>query len=129
MTVSCVIVDDDSAVLRAASDVLRTEGIDVVGVAGAGEKALALMKELAPDVMLVDVNLGPESGFDLVHRLMQRRVRAGMRIILISTHDDSEYAELIAASPAIGFLPKSDLSGTAIRRLLARARDADANER
>jgi DNA-binding NarL/FixJ family response regulator len=129
MTVTCVIVDDDLAVLRDASDVLEREGVAVVGVAASGEEALTLREQLAPDVMLVDIDLGPESGFDLTRRLVQSRERTGTRIILISTHDESEYADLIAASPAIGFLPKSDLSGSAIRRLLARAAGQDANER
>jgi hypothetical protein len=40
-------------------------------------------------------------------------------VILISTHAEQDYAELIAASPAIGFLPKTALSGDAIRGLLA----------
>ena len=73
--------------------------------------------------MLVDIDLGPESGFDVARRLVQSLDSAGARTILISTHDEAEFADLIAASPAIGFLPKSDLSAAAIRRLLAGPRD------
>ena len=68
------------------------------------------MEELKPDVMLVDIDLGPESGFDLARRLVHSPGRRVARTILISTHDEADYAKLIAASPAIGFLPKSDLS-------------------
>jgi DNA-binding NarL/FixJ family response regulator len=123
MTLRCAIVDDSPEVLRAASDLLEGEGIAVVGVAATGEQAVRLIEELKPDVMLVDIDLGPESGFDLARRLVHTRDGAGSRTILISTHDEADFAKLIEGSPAIGFLPKSDLSATAIQRLLARAHD------
>jgi DNA-binding NarL/FixJ family response regulator len=119
MTLRCVIVDDSPAVLRAASELLEGEGVAVVGVAATGDEAVSLMEELEPDVILVDVDLGPESGFDLARRLVDTPGRAGSRSILISTYDEADFANLLEASPAIGFLPKSDLSATAIRRLLA----------
>ncbi len=123
MTLRCVIVDDSAAVLRAASELLEGEGIAVVGVAATGEEAVRLVERLKPDVVLVDIDLGPESGFELARRLVHTRDGAASRTILISTHDEVDYAKLIAASPAAGFLPKSDLSATAIRRLLAGAHD------
>jgi DNA-binding NarL/FixJ family response regulator len=123
MTLRCVIVDDSSDVLRAASELLEGEGIAVVGVAATGDAAVSLIGKLKPDVMLVDIVLGPESGFELVRRLDQRVDTAGRRTILISTHDEADFGDLIAASPAIGFLPKSQLSAAAIRRLLATAQD------
>jgi DNA-binding NarL/FixJ family response regulator len=128
MTVRCVIVDDSPAVLRAASELLEGEGIAVVGVAATGEEAVRLMEELKPDVMLVDIDLGPESGLDLARRVAHTRDSAGSRTILISTHDEADFAKLIAASPAIGFLPKSDLSATAIHRLLAGATTKEGTE-
>jgi CheY-like chemotaxis protein len=123
MTLRSVIVDDSPAVLRAASELLEGQGIAVVGVAAAGAEAVRLTEELEPDVILVDIDLGPESGFDLARRLVGTPDRARTPIILISTHDGADFASLIAASPAIGFLPKSDLSATAIHRLLADAHD------
>ena len=116
-----MIVDDSPAVLRAASELLEGQGIVVVGVAATGAEAERLIEELKPDVILVDIDLGAESGFDLARRLMDTPDRAGTRIILISTHDGPDFANLIAACPAIGFLPKSDLSASAIHRLLAGA--------
>jgi DNA-binding NarL/FixJ family response regulator len=124
MTLRCVIVDDNPAVLRAASRLLESQGVAVVGVGANTQEALALMEELEPDVALVDIVLGPESGFDLVRRLVERLDTAGSRTILFSTRDEADFADLIAASPAIGFLPKSRLSATAIRALLARASKA-----
>ena len=119
MTLRCVIVDDNPAVLRAASELLNGQGIAVVGVAATSDEAVSLMEQLEPDVMLVDIVLGSESGFELVRRLVQRSDTAGSRTILISTHDGADFAGLIESSPAIGFLAKSDLSATAIRRRLA----------
>jgi DNA-binding NarL/FixJ family response regulator len=123
MTLRCVIVDDSPAVLRAASELLHGQGITVVGVAASSEEAMHLIQERAPDVTLVDIDLGPESGFDLARRLVKTRGRPGSRSILISTHDEADFANLIEASPAVGFLPKSDLSAAAICRLLAGAHD------
>jgi DNA-binding NarL/FixJ family response regulator len=120
VTVRCVIVDDSPAVLRAASELLEGQGIAVVGVASTSDDAVRLMEELKPDVMLVDIDLGPESGFDLARRLAHTPDGAAPPTILISTHDEADFVKLIEASPAIGFLPKSNLSATAIQRLVDR---------
>ena len=122
MTLRCVIVDDSPALLRAATKLRESEGLAVVGVAATGDDALRLMEELQPDVMLIDIDLAGESGFEVVRRV--EGIRGGRApSILISTHDQTEFGALIAASPALGFLPKSDLSAAAIRSLLARAQD------
>jgi DNA-binding NarL/FixJ family response regulator len=118
-----VIVDDSPDVLRAASELLEGQGIAVVGVAATGVEAVRLMEEVEPDVILIDIDLGPESGFDLARRLADGLNRAGSRSILISTYDEADFGNLIEASPAIGFVPKSDLSATTIHRLLAGAQD------
>jgi DNA-binding NarL/FixJ family response regulator len=76
--------------------------------------------ELRPDVTLVDIDLGGQSGFDVVRLLNRNAGIAAARLILISTHAEDDYAELIAASPAAGFLPKTALSAAAIRGLLGR---------
>ena len=81
MSVRCLIVDDNPAFLRAAATLLEREGLRVVGVATAGAEALWLARELRPDVALVDITLGPESGFDLTRRLVE--TSPGTRTILI----------------------------------------------
>lgn len=123
MTLRCLIVDDSPTVLRAASELLDRQGVAVVGVAATGDEAMRLAGELEPDVMLVDIDLGSESGFDLARRLAETPDTAGTPSILISTHDEADLADLIAASPALGFVDKSTLSATAIHRLLERNRD------
>jgi DNA-binding NarL/FixJ family response regulator len=113
----CLIVDDSRRFLQAARGLLERQGVQVVGVATTGAEAVTRTSTLRPDVALVDIGLGDESGFDVATRLGQTPV------ILISTADEDDLADLIAASPAIGFLPKAALSGAAIRRLLRRPRD------
>ena len=81
--------------------------------------ALRQASELRPDVLLLDIDLAGESGLEVARRLAGQPGLAGSRMILISTHAEEDFAELIAASPAVGFLSKSDLSASAITRLLA----------
>jgi CheY-like chemotaxis protein len=77
-----------------------------------------MVAELRPDVTLVDVDLGGESGFDVVRRLAEDpRLDAG-RLILVSAHAEEDLLDLIEASPAVGFLDKPALSVAAIEWLL-----------
>jgi DNA-binding NarL/FixJ family response regulator len=114
----CLIVDDSSSFLEAAQPMLEREGLSVVGIASSGNEALHLAEESRPDVVLVDISLGKESGFEVARRLVADTEDGGSKVILISTHSEADFADLIAKSPAIGFLPKSDLSADAIRRML-----------
>jgi CheY-like chemotaxis protein len=113
----CLIVDDSARFLDAARALLERQGVTVVGVASSSAEALQRAEELRPDVTLLDIDLGGESGLELARRLHGRPGPAP--VILISTHAEQDYEELIAASPAIGFLPKTALSAAAIRDLLA----------
>jgi CheY-like chemotaxis protein len=116
--VDCLIVDDNVGFLRAARLLLEAEGISVVAVASTGEEALRQAEELRPDVLLVDIELGRESGFDLAGRLHSQPGTSLSSVILISTHAEEDFADLIAASPAVGFISKSHLSARAIGHLL-----------
>jgi DNA-binding NarL/FixJ family response regulator len=119
MTVRCLIVDDSQPFLDAARSLLERQGITVVGVASTTAEALERATELRPDVTLVDINLGDESGLDLARELSRRGVGAPSHLILISAQAEQDYADLIAESPAAGFLSKTALSADAIRDLLA----------
>jgi CheY-like chemotaxis protein len=114
----CLIVDDNAHFLGAASDLLEREGVTVVDVASTSAEALRRAAELRPDVVLVDITLAGESGFDLARRLDEGGCCDGSAVILISTHEEADFADLIAESPAKAFLPKSELSVDAIRRIL-----------
>ena len=115
----CLIVDDSPHFLDAARGLLERQGITVVGVASNSTEALAQAEELRPDVTLLDLDLGGESGLELARRLHGQTGPPPSPVILISTYAEQDYAELIAASPAIGFLPKTALSADAVRDLLA----------
>lgn len=84
-------------------------------------EGVRLARELNPDVILVDIDLGGESGFDLTRQL-EGHAELGSRVILISTHAEQDFADLIAQSPALGFLAKSRLSGRAVREMVGRGR-------
>jgi DNA-binding NarL/FixJ family response regulator len=117
---TCVIVDDSPAFLEAASSLLEREGLTVAGVAATTDEALRQVEELQPDVVVVDVMLGSQSGFDLARQL--EGVAGDRVVILTSTHAESDLAELIADSPAAGFVPKSRLSGAGIAQLVSDSR-------
>jgi DNA-binding NarL/FixJ family response regulator len=117
--VRCLLVDDSPRFLDAARGLLERQGMTVVGVASNSTEALQRAEELRPDVTLLDLDLGGESGLELARRLHGQAGPAPAPVILISTHAEQDYAELIAASPAIGFLPKTALSADAVRDLLA----------
>jgi DNA-binding NarL/FixJ family response regulator len=117
MLTRCLIVDDSHAFLAAARTLLERQGLTVAGVASTGAEARREVEALRPDLVLVDVSLGSESGFDLARQLVDDHHHAA-RVILISTRSEAELAELVASSPALGFLSKSELSADAIRGLL-----------
>jgi CheY-like chemotaxis protein len=116
MPLRCVIVDDDEAFLDAARALLEQDGVTVAGVAGGSAEAVQRVQALRPDVVLIDIRLGRESGFEAARRLAGDGQPTAL--IMISGHAGADYADLIADSPAIGFLPKTELSAAAIRRIL-----------
>jgi DNA-binding NarL/FixJ family response regulator len=118
MTFGVLIVDDNRLFLEAARVLLEQGGLRVAGVAATSAEALRLAEELRPDVVLVDITLGAESGFDLARRLTEQHRANGSVVTLISTHAEADFADLIAESPAAGFVPKPELTADAIRRIV-----------
>jgi DNA-binding NarL/FixJ family response regulator len=117
MGVRCLIVDDNPGFLDAARTLLDREGLTIAGVASNCTEALREAEALRPDVVLVDVSLGEEDGFELARRLAAEHAREAT-VILISTQSEADLVDLIAVSPAVGFLSKSELSADAIRAFL-----------
>jgi DNA-binding NarL/FixJ family response regulator len=122
---SLVIVDDSRSLLTDSKALLERQGIAVVGLAVSLAEALVLVADTHPDVALVDIDLGADSGFDVVRRIADDPELASTRCILISTHDEADFEELIEESPALGFISKSKLSGDAVRATLSDARDTE----
>jgi CheY-like chemotaxis protein len=121
MPLRCLLVDDSDAFLETASLLLEREGLTVVGVASSIAEALQQAHALRPDLILVDIGLGSESGFDLARLLAQDGQGRNADVILISAGAEAEYTELIAESPAAGFLAKSELSVSRIGQILGHA--------
>jgi DNA-binding NarL/FixJ family response regulator len=125
----CLIVDDNTGFREEMRGLLAEQGLDVVGGAGSAAEGLRQIAKLRPDVALIDIDLGDESGLELARQLREKSGRAAaLHVILTSTHDEAEYADLIQASSAIGFLAKSDLSAASIRRMLAAIEGDKADE-
>jgi DNA-binding NarL/FixJ family response regulator len=118
MPIRCLIVDDNQSFLEAARLLLEREGLTVAGVALNGAEAVQQAERLRPNLVLVDISLGEESGIDLAQRLMDDGVVDGATVVLISTRSADEVVDLIAESPAAGFLPKAELSASAIREIV-----------
>ena len=81
-------------------------------------RRLRCYEDLHPDVALVDIDLGGEDGFALAEQLDRASTASALAVILVSTYDESDLAEMIDASPAVGFLQKFSLSPDAIRDLV-----------
>jgi DNA-binding NarL/FixJ family response regulator len=113
----CLIVDDNDSFLEVAAESLHGDDLDVVGTARTSAEALRQVTELQPDVVLVDINLGDESGFELARQLVERFPRLSAGVVLISTRPERDFGGLIRVSPAAGFIPKLQLSGRAVREL------------
>jgi len=111
-----LIVDDSEPFLASARRLLESQGVEIVATVTSGAEALDLATALSPDLALVDIELGEEDGFALAGALGSRS--PATRVILISTYGSDEMKDLISESSAVGFLPKSRLSGDAVRSLL-----------
>jgi DNA-binding NarL/FixJ family response regulator len=116
MAVSLLIVDDHPGFRSFAGKMLSAEGFDVVGDASDGAAAIESIARLHPDVVLLDIQLPGIDGFEVARRLAA--TRGGPRVVLTSSREASDYGSRLTATPASGFLPKTQLSGAALTRVL-----------
>jgi two-component system nitrate/nitrite response regulator NarL len=116
-------VDDSEPFLAASRAMLERQGVRVVAVAMTAAECLLRARELTPDFVLVDIELGQESGFEVTRQLANTVETAHLAVILISTHPEDDFADLIRESPAIGFVSKLDLSKRAIEEVLNQSDD------
>ena len=106
MTVRVLIVDDQEPFRMAAHMVVdATDGFEVVGEAETGEDSVRMAEELAPDLVLMDVNLPGINGLDAT-----RQILAGSSpvvVLLLSTYEEEEYAPRAAECGASSYIPKA----------------------
>jgi DNA-binding NarL/FixJ family response regulator len=116
MNRTVLIVDDHPSFRASARAVLESGEFEVVGEASDGVEALDAIRRLAPDVILLDVQLPDMEGFEVCKEL-ENGVRTPT-IVLVSSRDSADYGDMISASCACGFLPKAELSCEALAALL-----------
>ncbi len=116
MPPTVVIVDDHPSFRASARAILQSEGFDVIGEAEDGAGALDAVRDLAPDVLLLDVQLPDVDGFTVCREC--GRNGGSPAVVLVSSRDASDYGGLIEQSGARGFIPKAELSGAALADLL-----------
>jgi two-component system, NarL family, nitrate/nitrite response regulator NarL len=119
LSLRCLIVDDNERFLEVARASLGDPGLEIVATATTSEEAFRSVEEHQPDVVLIDIGLGAESGFDLARTLTDTFPRLVSSVVLISTRSEDDYAEMIEGSPAAGFITKAKLSPRAIRELVS----------
>jgi len=110
-----VIVDDHPAFRAWARVVLAADGFRIVGEAVDGASALAEVRAVQPDVVLLDVQLPDGDGFDVADALLAARLPPA--IVLTSSRGAGAY-EADLARTGLPFLAKEELSGSAIRLML-----------
>ena len=105
-----VLIADDHALVRAGIRALveKIEGVVVVGEAGKGSEALDLVRQLRPNIMLLDITMPDGGGFEVLDQVMKKH--PDIRVIVLTVHEAGEYAIRALREGAAGFLPKSAAS-------------------
>jgi DNA-binding NarL/FixJ family response regulator len=105
-----VLIADDHALVRAGIRALveRIDGVVVVGEAGKGSEALELVRQLGPDLLLLDITMPDGNGFDVLDQLT--KLYPEIRVIVLTVHEAGEYAIRAVREGAAGYLPKSAAS-------------------
>ena len=111
-----VIADDHPSFRASARAILESEGFEVIGEAEDGKGAIAAARDLAPDVLLLDVQLPDIDGFTVCREC--GRNGGSPAVVLVSSRDACDYGGLIEQSGARGFIAKAELSGGALADLL-----------
>jgi DNA-binding NarL/FixJ family response regulator len=116
VTPRVVIVDDHAPFRSLARRLLVAGGLSVVGEAADGAGALAAVREYAPDVVLLDVQLPDLDGF-AVAEVLAGEPEAPV-VVLVSSRALLDYGSRVDASTARGFIAKADLSSETLLHVI-----------
>lgn len=104
-----IIIDDDFLVVDALKTIVEAHGIEVAGTGSDGADAIRLVREVQPDVILLDIRMQPTDGLDATRTIMSRDPSA--RILLITTFQDEEYIAEALSMGCKGYILKSNIGG------------------
>ena len=116
MATRVLIVDDHTAFRSRAKRMLEAEGFEVIGEAADGASGVDAAQRLAPDVVLLDLQLPDTTGFEVAEAIAARP--ASPAVVITSTRENDDYDDRARRSGARGFVSKAELSGAAIEQLL-----------
>ena len=109
-----LIVDDHRGFRRLARELFEGDGFEVVGEAGDAAEGLRCAGELAPDVVILDVQLPDHDGVSVAHRFAE----GGAAVVLTSSRSAGDFGPRLRGCGARGFIPKDALTGAAVHALL-----------
>jgi DNA-binding NarL/FixJ family response regulator len=124
MSRSVLIVDDHAGFRSWARVLLEMQGYRVVGDVEDGASAVAAVRSLRPDVVLLDVRLPDIDGFEVIRQLAREGIEAC--VVLVSSRDARDFGDALERSGARGFVAKAELSAAALDAVLARNRERDS---
>ncbi len=116
MSLSLLVVDDHAGFRSHVCSLFSQHGFDVAGEAADGASALEQVRRLRPDVVLLDVQLPGIDGFEVAISLSRQSFAP--RVVLTSSRDATEYGERLRRAPILGFIPKHELSGSALAAMV-----------
>jgi DNA-binding NarL/FixJ family response regulator len=111
-----LIVDDHAPFRTQARALLESDGFVVVGESDTGASGLEAARALKPQLVLLDIGLPDVEGFEVARALAVDGPPPF--VVLTSSRDASAYGPRLSSSRVLGFIPKDELSGAAIRLLV-----------
>jgi two-component system response regulator NreC len=105
VTTRLLLVDDHAVVRSGLRMLLESQaGLEIVGEAGTGHEALALVKELQPNMVLMDIGLPDMSGIEVTRQIKQQW--PGVAVVALTIHEDEEYFFKMLQVGVSGYVPK-----------------------
>ncbi|WP_378950719.1 response regulator [Pelosinus sp. sgz500959] len=116
MPIKIIIADDHVLLRQGIRNVLELEqDLQVIGEAGDGEQAVELAIELAPDILLLDINMPKMNGLEVIRKMAEEQKQ--VKIIVLTMHDDENYVIEVVKAGALGYLLKDIEPGLLVKAI------------